>query len=148
LTLVRHAHAGDAPRGGGDFERPLTPAGLAAASDTARQLAQGVPAPQRVRTSPSRRTWTTATHIAEIAFPGLSPEPAEALYLADLDVLISELRLTPASCEHLMLVGHNPGLSELCALLLRDSSFAGLAPAQWISIELETGWAGVGASHG
>ena len=43
-----------------------------------------------------------------------------------------------AGVDHLVVVGHNPGLSELTARLSGDPAEEGLATADWRSYELES----------
>jgi phosphohistidine phosphatase len=136
LTILRHADASAAPPGGEDFDRPLSAKGLAAARTAARAIGAALDPPQVLRVSPALRTRQTAQVLCEVAFPVLHPDYATGLYLAALDGLLAQIAATPVSCRHLMLVGHNPGLSELYALLSRKPGFGGLAPAQWVSLEL------------
>ena len=144
LTLVRHAHASDAPPGGEDFDRPLSDAGLAAARALPVAL-RTLPPPDRLRVSPARRTMQTAQLGCLPAWPSLAPDPVDALYLASLERLLREIRGTPAECAHLVLVGHNPGLSELWSLLGGEPGFDGLAPAGWRSRDLGVAaWSAVG----
>lgn len=140
LTILRHGHAADAPPGGRDFDRPLTAAGLDAARAAARQIAASLPPVQRLRASPAQRTRQTAQALCEAGFPGLAPAFVPALYNADLATLLAEIAATPAECRHLVLVGHNPGLSELAGSLSQDPAFGGLSPAQWVSFELGERW--------
>jgi phosphohistidine phosphatase len=145
LTLLRHAHAADAPAGGRDFDRPLSPAGEAAARTAARHIGATLGPPDRLRVSPAVRTRLTAQALCELAFPSLAPDYAPELYLASLDSLLEQIAITSPDCRHLMLIGHNPGLSELCALLTGEHASAALAPAQWTSLTLgDIAWAEVG----
>jgi phosphohistidine phosphatase len=140
LTILRHGHAADAPANGRDFDRPLIAAGLIAAKAAARQMAAALPRVQRLRVSPAQRTRQTAEALCEVGFPGLAPDFVPALYNASLATLLAEVAATPEQCQHLVLVGHNPALSELAGLLSQDPAFNGLSPAQWVSFELGERW--------
>jgi phosphohistidine phosphatase len=136
LTILRHAHASDAAPGSQDFERPLSVNGEAQACAAAAALSKVSP-PDRLRVSPALRTRQTAMIVRELAFPGLEAQFAPELYLASCEKLVLEVATTPSSCDHLMLVGHNPGLSELAELWSSDPDFQGLSTAEWRSLELD-----------
>lgn len=145
LTLVRHAHASDASSGGGDFDRPLSAQGVAAARALAGEL-RALPVPSLLRVSPAVRTMRTAEEACLAAWPDLRADPVESLYLASVDQLLREVGGTPPLCTHLVIVGHNPGLSELWTLLGGERGFEGLTPAGWRSRELELDdWSAVAA---
>ncbi len=133
LTLVRHAHAVTAGPGQDDFFRPLSAEGRTAALALGEDFAGHFTPPQLLRVSPALRTRQTAQLACTGAFPGLAGGFAEMLYLASLATLLKEIAATPEACEHLMLVGHNPGLSELWTLLGDESDFSSLTPAGWRS---------------
>ena len=144
LTLLRHAHAGDAPPGGEDADRPLNPQGREAARHLGATLGDALPAPDRLRVSPSVRTLETARLVCGAAFPAVPAVAATSLYLASARALLAEIAATPDTCHHLMIVGHNPGLSELWSMVGEDAGFGGLAPCEWRSRELDaTRWSDV-----
>ena len=133
LTILRHAHASDAAVGTQDFDRPLSAAGREAALALGNRFRDALESPDRLRVSPALRTRETAQRVGAAAFPALSLDLAPALYLASLGTLLKEIAATPASCRHLMIVGHNPGLSELWAVVGDEPGFPGLAPCEWRS---------------
>ena len=59
LILLRHAHAEPASTGQADFDRPLSPRGLAEAEAAGAWLAEQSLLPDRVLCSPARRTRET-----------------------------------------------------------------------------------------
>jgi phosphohistidine phosphatase len=118
LYVVRHAIAEDAPAGGDDAARRLTPSGRRKMQAAVRGLrALGVE-PAVILTSPLVR----AVETARIVVNGLrnAPEPRE------LDALASDVPpadtlkvLRPfGRSQHVMIVGHEPNLSSVVALLL------------------------------
>ncbi len=137
LTLLRHAHASDAPPGGEDFDRPLSTQGRTAARELGTRIGTALPSPQRLRVSSALRTRVTAELVCGAAWPSVPIDLASTLYLASLDALLKEIASTPASCGHLAIVGHNPGLSELWSLLGGEPAFGGLAPCEWRSREFD-----------
>ena len=61
----------------------------------------------------------------------------EALYLAGAADLLKLVQATGPRVTHLMIVGHNPGVSELAHLLVPAGGSAGLATAALCSITFE-----------
>ncbi|WP_432494031.1 SixA phosphatase family protein [Kineococcus gypseus] len=114
LVLVRHAKA-DTPVGLQDIARPLTERGRADAAAAGRWLAQNVAAPDLLVTSPARRTEETTARLLDAwgAEPAVVDE--ERVYEASLGDLLRLVRGldTERPDAVVVLVGHNPGLSDL-----------------------------------
>jgi phosphohistidine phosphatase len=145
LTLLRHAHAGDAPPGGQDFDRPLSARGCDQARALGLRLGATLPSPQRLRVSGALRTRMTSDLVCRAAWPSVPAEVASTLYLATLDALLKEIASTPETCSHLAIVGHNPGLSELWSRIGGEPGFGELAPCEWRSREFDvTNWQALG----
>ncbi|GAB3746708.1 SixA phosphatase family protein [Lysobacter olei] len=129
LILLRHAHAETAAMGQADLDRPLSAEGLAEAEAAGRWLAKHRLIPDCVLCSPSRRTRETLEAVLDvIGYIDQRIEPA--IYEATPGTLIA---LADANVEvgRLMLVGHNPGLERLAALLHSGQSgdYRGMPPA-------------------
>lgn len=118
LIIVRHAKAESAHLHPRDFDRPLTWQGADDARAAARDILTRHPEVSRIVASPARRTATTAEIIAQAY--GWDPAQIildERIYEASLRTLrsiVSELRAVDGT---VILVGHNPGLLELCYAL-------------------------------
>jgi phosphohistidine phosphatase SixA len=129
LILLRHAHAEPASAGQADLDRPLSPVGLAEAEAAGRWLASQGLSPDRVLCSPSRRTRETLEAV--LAVIGYAEQRLEdAIYEATPGTLIGLLQ-EQDEVERLLLVGHNPGLERLVALLDSGQStdYRGMPPA-------------------
>lgn len=115
LILLRHAHAEPAAPGQADIDRPLSAQGLAEADAAGRWLlAQGL-VPDCVLCSPARRARETLEAVLQVA--GYVEQRLEqAIYEATPGTLIGLLQ-EHREVERLMLVGHNPGMERLVALL-------------------------------
>jgi phosphohistidine phosphatase len=115
LTLIRHAKANADHRGGrGDFDRPLAERGEKDVKRMGKRLAAIGFAPDRIVSSAALRAHQTACEIARrIDHSASAIETREDMYLASGGSLLDVVRETDASLEHLALVGHNPGLSDL-----------------------------------
>jgi phosphohistidine phosphatase len=139
LTILRHGHATEtAPGGGRDFDRPLSPRGHDEALRAGRQIAAEVGPPDLALVSPALRTRQTAEALDGVGLAPRAREYPDELYLATLPTLLERLRAARGTVAHLLLVGHNPGLSELVAALRGDETHAGLGTAEWVSFELRT----------
>lgn len=125
LTLVRHAEAG-AEHGSRlrDCDRPLTERGQADAHRLGTRLAAIDFAPDRVWTSDTARALTTARVLEQsLSLEHAGLDIRSSLSLAHASVLCELLREADDEIHHLMLVGHNPGLSEVWNWLCDKSGF-------------------------
>ena len=126
IYLVRHGIAGEAPNGGSDADRRLTPDGVRKMSRAALGLKRLGVAPDLILSSPLRRAEETAALLAK----ALAPERAVALYgvLAPGHEPAEIVRGLQAhrGARAVMLVGHEPGIGQLLSHLLTGTS-SGLA---------------------
>lgn len=115
LILLRHAHAEQATSGETDLDRPLSAEGHAEADAAGRWLLAQQLTPDRVLCSPSRRTRETLERVlAAVGYVDQRLE--ETMYEASSGTLAA-LADAHRDVERLMLVGHNPGLEQLAALM-------------------------------
>lgn len=138
LILLRHAHAEPAGTGQADFDRPLSPHGLAEAEAAGRWLeAQGL-VPDRVLCSPARRCRETLESVLDVT-GYVEQRLEEAVYDATPGVLAGLIDLH-RDVERLLLVGHNPGLERLVALLHSGQSgeYRGMPTAAVAILSLPT----------
>jgi phosphohistidine phosphatase len=112
LYLVRH---GKAEQGGDDAKRRLTDKGRESVSRVARRLAKAGVAVDRIEHSGLVRAAETAEILGE-ALGGTVVENSSLL--PSDDVAATADRLMGGDVESLMLVGHNPFMERLAALLL------------------------------
>jgi phosphohistidine phosphatase len=114
LLLIRHAKSADGPI---DIERPLAERGIRDAGAIGPWLSQAGLLPDHVLVSPARRakqTWEGAS----AALPS-SPEPTvdPRIYDNNPDALLAAIRDVPEDAETVVLVGHNPSITELADVL-------------------------------
>ncbi len=115
LILLRHAHAEQATPGQADIDRPLSSEGLAEAEAAAEWLKANNLIPDRVLCSPSRRTRETMEAVlGKVGY--VDQRLDDAIYEATSGTLAG-LADTHREAERLLLVGHNPGLEQLAALM-------------------------------
>jgi phosphohistidine phosphatase len=146
LTLMRHGDAHWKDPGLPDIERPLSRRGIAGAEAMGRRLLELGLVPDLLRMSPARRTLQTAEIVArELSLPARRLVPEDALYLAAAADILKVVRVTGPRVAHLMVVTHNPGVSELMEQLAEKSAAEGLGTAAVCSITFETtDWSAVG----
>lgn len=109
LILWRHAEAED---GVPDEKRRLTPRGEKQAHDMAKWLRPRLPKKTRILVSPAVRTQQTA-HALALPFE-VEPRIAVGADVADLIAAAN----WPSDAHAVLLVGHQPTLGRLAALLL------------------------------
>lgn len=113
LTLIRHAKSDWSDATLNDFDRPLNNRGKKAAPLMGSRLAGRSDCPEQIISSPAKRARKTAQLIAR----ELGMEKDDIIYCEEifearsktLIKLLGDLK----EPEHLALVGHNPGLTDL-----------------------------------
>jgi phosphohistidine phosphatase len=120
---LRHAKAAqEAPVGGGDHERPLSPRGRRDAAALGRVLVDGgldlgdVGLPTYVLCSTAVRTTETAERV--VAALGVTLDRRRRLYYGAPSDVLDEVRTLPDDVVSAMVVGHNPTTAELAQRLL------------------------------
>jgi phosphohistidine phosphatase len=113
LTLVRHAKSDWSLPGQQDWDRPLNKRGQRDAPEMARRLRSRRLRPDLVLTSPAVRAITTATIMArELKLDAARIAQDERLYLASAPDMLEVVRELGGDAIHLMVFGHNPGITE------------------------------------
>jgi phosphohistidine phosphatase len=113
LTIVRHAKSSWNNPNLSDRERPLNRRGERDAPIMARRVADAGIRPSQIISSPALRAWTTAKIFAkELGYPAEFLQREDGLYLASLDNLLDVVATQDANFNHLMIFGHNPGLTD------------------------------------
>ena len=118
LTLVRHAKSSWDHVGLQDFDRPLNERGLRNTPEMGKRLVKRGYKPDVIISSPAKRAITTAEIIAaEIGFDKDHILQEPAIYAAGLSALVDIVTRIDDEYQSTMLVGHNPGFTELCNYL-------------------------------
>jgi phosphohistidine phosphatase len=118
LLLLRHAKAERSGPGERDHERVLAERGRHEAPRIGRYMARHGFVPDLALVSTSTRTRETWA-LCEPAFK--RPPPAtfeDRIYEATPQAILTAIKETDADVGALLVVGHNPGLQELAALLV------------------------------
>ena len=118
LYIVRHGIAVERGAAGiEDDERPLTPKGERRMMQVAKGLRRLRIAPDRLLSSPLPRAWRTAELLAEPLGLRERVERADELRV-DRDAGAIRDWLAGLTGESIMIVGHNPSLSDLVGTLI------------------------------
>jgi phosphohistidine phosphatase len=145
LLLLRHAKSSWAEDGLTDVERPLSARGERDAPLMGERLRQRGARPGLIIASPAVRTRRTAKLIAQaLDYPREGIRYDTMLYLASptaiLDIIASQSR----ELDGLLVVGHNPGLTDLTKRLLPELRFDDLPTAAVVAIDIDAAeWADV-----
>ena len=117
LIIVRHAKAERSQPGGSDLFRRLEPRGRNDAAAMGADLAKHNLVPDLAAVSTAARTRETWA-LAGAAFTPAVPVAFESrIYDAEADDILAVIAETDSKIETLAVVGHNPGVHELAALL-------------------------------
>jgi phosphohistidine phosphatase len=123
LILVRHAKSDWSLPDQADWDRPLNARGQHDAPEMARRLRARRLRPDLILTSPAVRALSTATIMArELRVAPSLLRPEERLYLAAPDDMLAVLRELGGASRRLMVVGHNPGITEFANRLSADDT--------------------------
>lgn len=144
LTLLRHGKAEAVDAYPEDYERPLTHRGTIEAQEMASRLVKRNLVPDLILVSPAERAWATAEIIAATCeLDAKQMQCARELYLATAERTWQLLAHRAASLNHIMICGHNPGLSLIASRFgpkpqRRELQTAGIATAVWLHGEWAT----------
>jgi phosphohistidine phosphatase len=121
LTLIRHGNA-EQDTDVRDFDRPLSRKGLSEANEMARRFQERGLAPDLILASAATRTRETAETFAKVlGVPARLLQLDDALYLAEGDFILTAIRAVGPRVGHLMLIGHNPGISAAAISLAPEA---------------------------
>lgn len=133
LILLRHAHAEPAAAGQDDIDRPLSRQGLAEAEAAGRWLKQHGYVPDRIVASPARRTRETLEQVLQTL--GYVEQLQDARIYDATPGTLMQVADEHRAHTRVLMVGHNPGLEQMAALLASGQSgeFRGM-PAGGIAV--------------
>lgn len=118
LYLLRHGKSDWEAPSGDDHDRPLAPRGRRAAELIGRFLQWVGDPPGRVISSSALRARSTAELAAESAGWECPLDLTRSIYEARPEDILEAIRRRGDRVESLLVVGHEPSLSQLASLLI------------------------------
>ena len=145
LTLIRHAKTEPAHSGQEDWDRALESRGQHDAAEMGQRLKHRKLKPTKLITSPAVRAITTAQLIArELGFAPERIVQNERLYLASAKEMLKVIQESGDDAKHLVIVGHNPGISEFADQIAADRPMDNMPTAAVFTLEFDIGnWSGL-----
>ena len=118
LTILRHAKSSWSYPDLSDHDRPLNKRGERDEPVMGERIKAAGIRPSLIISSTAVRAWTTAKVIArELNYPKEFLQREDHLYLASLDRILDTIVSQDNGFNSLMVVGHNPGLTDLVNFL-------------------------------
>ncbi len=127
LTLLRHAKSSWDDPVDRDFDRPLNKKGKRAAAVMGSFIKRHGLTFDQILASPAVRVIETLEHVEGASNLAMEPTWDRKIYLASSATLLDVLRGAREEAEHVLMVGHNPGLEDLIFDLVPDD---GSSPAR------------------
>ena len=149
LLLLRHAKALPAEEPLADIARPLAARGERDAAWIGERLSRHGFGPHRIIASPAARALRTAELVAAaVSYPREQIVTLQPLYLAEPAAIREIVAAQDARIESLLVVGHNPGLSELVIELLPTFDVDDLPTAAVVGLDYAgaTDWTRIAAA--
>lgn len=118
LYFLRHAKSGWKDADLSDIDRPLNARGKENAPAMGKHLRKLHVKPQLIISSPAKRAFSTANIIAsEIGYEEKNIKIEMGLYGANIEELLSVIHALEGGLDKVMLVGHNPGFTQIIEFL-------------------------------
>jgi phosphohistidine phosphatase len=118
LMLLRHAKSDWSTPGQRDQDRPLNPRGREAAPKMGAYMVRHALIPDLVIASPAARVVETLDLVLSAFEQRPKMRSEDAIYEGGPNALLDLVKQTPRPVHSLLMVGHNPALAELAALLI------------------------------
>ncbi len=126
ISLLRHAKSDWQDPALRDFDRPINEKG----ERVSRAMGQWI-ASQKIKfdyiiASPALRVEQTLKHFTKGYGNKLTIESERKIYLASSATILDVIRETGEEHDHILVVGHNPGLEDVIFDLVRDNGSSSL----------------------
>ena len=136
LTFVRHAYAVSAADFyGSDHDRPLSEEGVEAAKSLAKELSGTAPRPDVVLVSNAVRALETLKYLKGAVGEQAEVKEIKELYDCSAGQLYNIILDNQEGFSHMLIVGHNPAVSQLYSML--SGEYTPFGPAQSRTLLLE-----------
>jgi phosphohistidine phosphatase len=146
LYVMRHGPAEDDAPSGRDADRALTPSGRDRTRSVARALVTADEAPVAIVSSPLVRALQTAEIVAAIA--GVDRVEVRREMAPGGDTMLLAAELLQDGRKRVMVVGHEPDLSDLVERLVGQPPPQGMLKAMVVGVRLVPSAPGPGGGSG
>lgn len=144
LTIMRHALSGNGGFQTLDIDREILPDGLTQTTNVANKMQATGLTPDCIWTSTATRAQQTAQAVIDTLKLKTDIDIKAMLYREDEDAVIEEILVCDNAVEHLMIVGHNPLVSQLVCRLSGTGNFGWFGTSELVSLEFDTdNWADI-----
>jgi len=149
LFLIRHAKSSWDERSLRDFDRPLNDRGHKSAPFMAELLFSKGMIPDYILSSPANRALSTAKYFAQsFDIPDTDIVTDHDLYHASVTDLLAIVQSIPEEKKVVLLLGHNPGFTDLANYLTGEHIF-NVPTSGIVHIEFDTlFWGKTGRNRG
>ncbi len=138
LSIMRHALAGNGGFQTLDIDREILPDGATQTEFVASKMLNANLIPDAVWTSTATRAQQTAQIVSDRLGLNVDFDIKQMLYKEDVDCVIDEIVLCDNNIDHLLIVAHNPLVSELTSLLTGTGNFGWFGTSELVSVEFDT----------
>ena len=121
LTLLRHAKSGWDDPVERDFDRPLNKKGKRAAAVMGSFIKRNRLTFDQILASPAVRVIETLENVEDASNLAMEPTWDRKIYLASSATLLDVLRGARPDAEHVLMVGHNPGIGDFAERLVEKA---------------------------
>ena len=145
LYILRHAKSSRDSPAMSDFDRPLNERGRRTAPFVGEMMRQREFLPEIILSSPAVRARETAILVKQSAAFSSEIQFADKIYEASPIRLMQIVSAIDENFASALLVGHNPGLEGLIAMLSEDNGNLPTAALAIIDLESDS-WSGISPS--
>lgn len=142
LFLLRHAKSSWDNPNLSDFDRPLNDRGQKAAPKMGKAIVEKQVIPDIILCSPAKRTLETARLVIESSKLKTDITFEKRIYDASTRTLLEILKAQDSEISTILLIGHNPGMSDLLTKLTGESEHFPTAALAKIQLKIQT-WKGI-----
>lgn len=137
IYLVRHAKSSWNDENLPDRLRPLNKQGHKNAVDMAARMAALKIKVDLMVSSPAKRALTTANYFAEeLGYDAFDISVDERMYFCGTKGLVNVLKSLPEDVDKVMLIGHNPDISELLKTLTGNKKLEPMSTSNVAKLQL------------
>lgn len=120
LYILRHAKAEHGSAQQDDHERGIIDVGVQAAKSVGLFMKEESIILDKVLCSNANRARMTWDMVCDVYHTDTATDYQERLYLASMNELLGLIALTDEAVNNICIVGHNPGLHQLCLKLAKS----------------------------